>query len=157
MEEGQSVDILLIESNSYEAELSARVLRRHLSNPIRLAKSGPQALALLYGSNGAYPYVPQIIILDAHVHLAEVEDLVARFRAEPSTRSVPVIVLTSSEAENERLAARMGNACAFVVKPLDLTKLLDVLLQVQVHWVLLTESPTLTTNFATPQPAQVNR
>ncbi len=141
MEAGESVDILLIDSNPYEAELTSRVLSRYVSNPVRVVTDGPQALAVLYGSNGCCAgvgTVPQLIVVDAHVRKADLLDLVERFRTDPRTGHVPVIVLTSSLAECQSISQRTVHHCACVVKPLDLTKLADALIETRVHWVLLT-------------------
>jgi two-component system response regulator len=141
VEAGESVDILLIDSNPYEAELTSRVLGRYVSNPVRVVTDGPQALAVLYGGNGrsaSAGRAPQLIVVDAHVRKADLLDLVERFRTDPGTGHVPVIVLTSSQAESQSIRQKTRHRCACVVKPLDLTKLADALIETRVHWVLLT-------------------
>lgn len=137
------MDILLVDSNAYEAELTSRVLERYVANPVRVVSDGPQALAVLYGRDGYQPRaedVPQLIVIDSHVRKADVLDLIAKFRTDARTRNVPVIVLTSSTAESQSIKARSTHDCACVVKPLDLTKLADALMETRVHWVLLTFS-----------------
>lgn len=132
--------ILLVESNSYEAEISARVLRSYLINPVRVARDAPQALEALYGSNGtsaAGLHAPQLILMDAHVRKGDVAELVRRIRSEPATSHVPIIVLVSSEPERSYIAERLPGDCYAVVKPLDLTKLVDVLRESGAFWTLL--------------------
>lgn len=143
MEIEGSLDILVIDSNSYDAELTARVLRNAVANPIRLAKDGPQAFSMIKnGCNGsAVPMIPQMVFLDAHLRMTDSLELARQLRAEPPTSHVPIIMLTSSEEEVEALRARLPEKCIAVAKPLDLERLADALLEIQAYWLLLDDHP----------------
>lgn len=137
------MDILVIDSNSYDAELTARVIRGVLANPIRLAKDGPQAVAMLYhGANGfPQPYRPQLIFLDAHLLVADPLEILRQLRAEASTANTPVVLLASSEDEAESLRKQVPGRCAVTTKPLDLVRFAEVLMELEVFWVLLDDNP----------------
>lgn len=138
--------ILVVDSNSVEAERTARLLRKYVSNPIRIARDGPHAFSLLLGSPlqniPPIPY-PQLIFLDAHAHLAEPEPFLGRLRLEPRTKHVPLIVLTGSDLETRALRRRLRDDCAYVTKPLNLERLADALHQVRAKWLLMDEEPNL--------------
>lgn len=146
MEIEGAMDILLVDSNCFEAELTARELRKHVANPIHILSDGQRLVKWLLGprENGAAALpVPQFILMDVHTQLSDPLELVTFLRQQPSTSRVPVILLTSSEQESEALATRLPSACTCVTKPVNLEKLAEAFRAVQARWLLLDEKPVV--------------
>ncbi|NUQ71199.1 MAG: hypothetical protein HUU17_10290 [Chthonomonadales bacterium] len=134
------MEILVVDSNRYEAELTSRVLGRYVRNPIRVVQDGREAMALVFGIGerlGRSPRIPQLILIDTHLQITDVSELVRTFQTDPRTAHVPVILMASSQAECEARADSQEPGCTMIVKPLDLTKLAEALHNAEMHWALL--------------------
>lgn len=138
--------ILLVEDNPQDEMLILRALRRHnLANRIDVARDGQQALDYLFGE-GEYAGRetadrPAIVLLDIGLPRLSGLEVLARLRANPLTRLQPVVMLTSSDEERDRLASYEHGANSFVHKPLDFGEFVETVSRLGVYWLATNEPP----------------
>lgn len=138
--------ILLVEDNPDDEELMLRVLRKHhIANEVVVARDGVEALDYLLGT-GAHTerdlrQQPQVILLDLKLPKLDGLEVLRRLRADPRTRLLPVVILTSSMEEEDRLSGYTLGANSYVRKPVDFNEFTEAVRQLGVYWLLLNEPP----------------
>lgn len=140
--------ILLVEDNPDDEELTLHALRKgKIKNEVIVVRDGQEALDFLFFKNGFSnrdPKVtPQVILLDLKLPKLDGLEVLARIRENQSTQHIPVVLLTSSREEKDRLSAYENGANSFVCKPVDTNEFVSAIQQLQVYWMLLNEpAPT---------------
>lgn len=140
--------ILLIEDNDVDADLATRAFQRaKIDNPLVRARDGVDALDYLFGS-GKYAAremhdLPVFALLDLKIPKIGGLDVLKTIRADERTRHLPVIILTSSGEEKDRLDAYNRFANSYVVKPLDYDQFVAATLQLSLYWTELNAPPPL--------------
>jgi len=138
--------ILLVEDNPDDEALTLRAFRKNnFTNEVVVARDGPEALDYLFAT-GAYAnrdaaVLPQIIILDLKLPKIDGLEVLRRLRAAPQTKLLPVVILTSSNEERDRLEGYGLGANSYVRKPVDFAKFVDAVRQLGLYWLLLNERP----------------
>jgi two-component system, response regulator len=140
-----AVQILLIEDN---LEHSNRVLkavrRRKLANWIQVARSGTEALEFLF-RNGAYArrsnHNPRLILLDLKLPDGNGLEVLRRIKVEPTTRSIPVVILTSSREERDIVESYHLGVNSYIVKPVDRERFAEVVQHLAFYWLILNQPP----------------
>ena len=138
--------LLLVEDNPDDEVLTLRALRKHnLVNEIVVARDGQEALDYLFGE-GEYSgrdtrVLPQVILLDLKLPKVDGLQVLERLRAEPQTRHIPVVVLTSSNQEQDMLRSYDLGANGYVRKPVDFGQFLEAARQLGLYWLVLNEVP----------------
>jgi two-component system response regulator len=140
--------ILLVEDNPDDEALTLRALRKNnLRNDIVVARDGIQALEFLFceGSHAARDpnVMPQVILLDLKLPKLDGLEVLSRIRANPRTRPLPVVILTSSIEDQDRLASYDLGANSYVRKPVDFTQFSEAARQLGLYWLVLNEGPPL--------------
>jgi two-component system response regulator len=140
------VEILLVEDNPRDAELTLRALKRHnLANHLVWVKDGAEALDLVFGtsadSDAPISQAPKLILLDLKLPKVDGHDVLRRLKRDPRTRAIPVVVLTSSREETDLLRAYETGTNSFIVKPVDFDDFVDTVRQLGFYWLLLNQSP----------------
>jgi CheY-like chemotaxis protein len=136
--------ILLVEDNPQDEMLVLRALRRaHVANRIDVVRDGQQALDYLF-RNGDYstregPDLPTVVLLDISLPRLTGLEVLARLRADPRTRLLPVVVLTSSDEDADRLASYECGANSFVRKPLAFAEFAETVARLGVYWIATNE------------------
>ena len=138
--------ILLVEDNADDEELMLRVLRKHnIANEVVVARDGVEALDYLLGTG---PHAgrdvrlqPQVVLLDLKLPRLDGLEVLQRLRAELPTAHVPVVMLTSSSEEEDRLRSYVLGANSYVRKPVDFTQFTEAVRQLGIYWLLLNEPP----------------
>jgi len=136
--------ILLVEDNPQDEALILRALRRvNLANAIDVARDGQQALDYLAGRGEfvarAGGPLPAFVMLDVQLPRISGLDVLARVRSEPRTRLLPVVILTSSDEERDRLRSYESGANSFVHKPLDFAEFAEKVARLGVYWSVLND------------------
>ena len=138
--------ILLVEDNLQDEMLILRALRKvHLANRVEVARDGQQALDRLFregdyaGSGEADP--PAVVLLDINLPRVGGLEVLARLRADPRTRLLPVVILTSSDEERDRLRSYEGGCNSFVRKPLDFAEFAEAVARLGIYWLALNNPP----------------
>jgi CheY-like chemotaxis protein len=133
------VEILLVEDNPFDLEVTLNALARHnLSNHVAIVRDGEEALEFLFCA-GAYAdrrieNTPGVVLLDLKLPKMDGLDVLRRIKADPRTQKIPVVVLTTSRNERHIVDSYALGANSYVVKPTD---------QVGMYWVLLNEPSRL--------------
>jgi len=138
--------ILLAEDNANDEELTLMALQQsNIRNEIVVVRDGQEALDYLFGT-GPYAgrdlsYPPQLILLDINLPKVNGLDVLKRIRADERTRMQPVVVLTSSSEERDRLTAYHHHANSYIRKPVDFDQFVESVRQLGLYWLVLNEAP----------------
>jgi two-component system response regulator len=132
------IEILLVEDDPDDAELTLRALRRRLANGVVHVRDGEEALRLLL-DGGSPP--PRLILLDLKMPRVGGLEVLERLRADPRTRSVPVVILTSSKEAPDVAAGYALGANSYIVKPVGFENFQDAVSEIGLYWVLLNQPP----------------
>jgi two-component system, response regulator len=139
-------EILLVEDGDDDAELTARAFRKaRIANPLVRARDGVEALDYLLG-RGAHAArnvadVPAVILLDLNLPRVSGIEVLTAIRADARIKHVPVVILTSSNEDRDRLAAYQQHANSFVRKPVDYDQFVTAAQELGLYWLVLNEPP----------------
>jgi two-component system response regulator len=138
--------ILLVEDNPDDAELTIRAFKKHkVANDIVHVADGAEALDYLFRTGSYRERVdlaaPNLILLDLNLPKVSGLEVLRRLRAEPQTRRLPVVVLTSSDEEQDLIASYDLGANSFVRKPVDFARFVDAAGQLGLYWLVLNQQP----------------
>jgi two-component system, response regulator len=143
-------DILLVEDNPDDAELTTMALERHnLANRLVVATDGADALDLLIGEH-ATPFA--FVMLDLKLPKVPGQHVLKRVRADPRARTLPVIVLSSSSQEEDIIDSYNNGANSYVRKPVDFDEFANAVAQLGLYWAILNEIPDQTGHTASSSP-----
>lgn len=136
------VEILLVEDNPHDVELTMHSLRKHnITNRVHVARDGAEALEFLFGSGTDPADAPRVVLLDLKLPKVDGLDVLRRVKADPRTRHIPVVVLTSSREERDIVDSYELGVNSYIVKPVDFTQFVEAVRQLGLYWVLLNEGP----------------
>jgi len=139
------VEILLVEDNPTDAELTIRALRKkHLANNLVWVKDGEEALDFIH-CRGRYKDringTPKLILLDLKLPKIDGIEVLRNLKANMETRTVPVVMLTSSQEERDIVESYQLGVNSYIVKPVDFDKFLEMVSQVGMYWSLMNKVP----------------
>lgn len=133
-------DILLVEDDPRDLELTMRTLQRHrIANTIQVARDGAEALELLLGEQAGPP--PRLVMLDLKLPKRTGLEVLTAMRQDPRTRAVPVVVLTSTDDQPEIDACYRHGVNSFVRKPVEFAAFSEAVRQIGMYWLLLNQPP----------------
>ncbi|HEX4545872.1 MAG TPA: response regulator [Candidatus Acidoferrum sp.] len=136
--------ILLVEDNPDDEELTLRALRKNnITNKVMVARDGVEALDYLFGT-GAHAgrdlqVMPEVVLLDLKLPKVDGFEVLRRLRANPRTRLLPVVILTTSNEEKDRLNGYGLGANSFVRKPVEFDQFIEAVRQLGMYWLLLNQ------------------
>ncbi|MEW6505385.1 MAG: response regulator [Chloroflexota bacterium] len=135
--------ILLVEDNPMDLDLTRRAFsRRRVVNPIEVARDGEEAIDWIRRwDEGAPP--PVLILLDLKLPRVDGLEVLRHYKEHPRYRSIPVVVLTTSDEDRDIETAYQLGANSYIVKPVEFEKFVEVAAQVEVYWTLLNQPPSL--------------
>jgi len=130
-------EILLVEDNEGDIELTKEAfLEAKFRNRLHIAMDGDAALDYLFKRNGDEDAViPDIILLDLNLPGTDGKEVLESIKSDPLLRSIPVIVLTSSQAHNDIIESYDLHANCYIVKPVNAKKFIDVVQHIEDFWV----------------------
>jgi two-component system, chemotaxis family, response regulator Rcp1 len=140
---GKPVEILLVEDNLADARLMVEALKDcKVPNRLHIARDGIQALNFLH-QDGEFAQVPRpdLIFLDLNLPRKDGREVLAEIKADPNLKTIPVIVLTSSQAEQDIVKTYDLQANCYVNKPVDLDQFLATMEIVENFWLTLANLP----------------
>ena len=136
-------EILLVEDNPADVRLTREaLLEGKVRNNLSVAADGVEALAFLR-REGSYAgaVVPDLILLDLNLPRKDGREVLEEIKADPSLRHIPVVVLTSSQAEQDILRAYDLHANCYVTKPVDLDQFIHVVQSIEDFWFTIVKLP----------------
>ncbi len=138
--------ILLVEDNHQDEMLTLRALKKiNLANRVDVVRDGQQALDYLFregefaGREGSD--LPTVVLLDINLPRVSGLDVLERVRADPRTRLLPIVLLTSSDEERDRLRGYDKGANSFVRKPMDFSEFAETVSRLGIYWLAVNDPP----------------
>jgi two-component system response regulator len=134
------VEVLLIEDNPEDAELTIRVLKKHnLANNLVHLQDGEAALDFLFadGNNN----IPRLILLDLKMPKVDGIEVLSKIKNDDQKKIIPVVVLTSSKEERDIIESYKLGVNAYVVKPVEFEKFVEAVAKLGLFWLLLNQPP----------------
>lgn len=141
---GRAVEILLVEDNPGDVRLTREALKEgKIRNHLHVAADGVEALAFLRreGVHADAPR-PDIILLDLNLPRKNGREVLEEIKEDPQLRQVPVVVLTTSEAEQDIVRAYTLHANCYISKPVDLEQFITVIRSIEDFWLTVVKLPT---------------
>ena len=140
------IEILLVEDNPNDVEMTLRALKRHnLANHVQVIKDGAEALDYIF-VRGTYENRnandnPSVILLDLKLPKVDGLEVLRQVKSDERTKTIPVVVLTSSREEQDMIKSYKLGVNSYIVKPVDFDKFLDAVGELGLYWLLLNELP----------------
>ena len=137
-----SIDILFIEDNPHDAEMALSVLKEHkVTQKILVLKDGAAALDFLFGPEASAeqrqsPF-PKLILLDLKLPKVNGLEILKKIKSAERTRSIPVIILSSSNEERDRIECYAHGANSYIVKPVDFEHFSRAIVEIGHYWIKL--------------------
>jgi two-component system, response regulator len=141
-----SKTILLVEDNADDEALTFRALmKNNIGSQLVVARDGAEALEYLFGT-GQYAgrdvnLGPQVVLLDLNLPKISGLEVLRQLRANERTKLLPVVILTSSDEEQDRLRGYDNGANSYVRKPVDFNQFIESVRQLGLYWLILNEQP----------------
>jgi two-component system response regulator len=141
-----AVDILLVEDNPQDAELTIRALRKHnLANQLIAVEDGAEALDFIF-CRGKYGdreigHTPRVVLLDLKLPKVNGLEVLRALKQDERTRTIPVVVVTSSREDPDIKTAYALGANSYVVKPVDFDAFADAVSSLGLYWLLVNQPP----------------
>jgi len=142
----RAVEILLVEDNPNDVELTVHALRKNrIANRLHVVRDGAEALEFIFCA-GAYAgrrmeEIPKLILLDLKLPKVDGLEVLRRIKADPRSRVIPVVMLTSSRQERDIVESYQLGVNSYIVKPVDFEKFTEAVQQLGLYWLLLNQGP----------------
>jgi CheY-like chemotaxis protein len=146
MTDFNEVEILLVEDNPRDVEMTMRALKKHnISNNIYVVKDGAEALDFVFGT-GAYAgrnmlHKPKVILLDLKLPKVDGIEVLRRIKSDERTKVIPVAVLTSSREDRDLEECYKLGANSYIVKPVEFESFVKAVSELGLYWLLLNQMP----------------
>jgi chemotaxis family two-component system response regulator Rcp1 len=140
---GKEVDILLVEDNPGDVRLTKEALRdAKVLNKIFVAKDGVEAMEFLR-KEGAFTdrHTPDLILLDLNLPRKDGREVLAEIKEDPKLKHIPVVILTSSKADEDILKAYNLHANCYITKPVDLNGFVEIMHSMEEFWFTIVKLP----------------
>lgn len=145
---GRPVEFLLAEDNPGDVRLTKEALRESkISNNLNVVPDGVEAMAFLH-REGKYADAPRpdVILLDLNLPKKDGREVLAEVKADLNLRLIPVVIITSSEAEQDVLRTYELHANCYVTKPVDLEQFIKVIQSIETFWLTIVTLPSSVTS-----------
>ncbi len=146
MEQYEQVEILLVEDNERDAELTMRALKKGgLANKLLWVKDGQQALDYLFRQGefaGREDVVPRLVLLDLKMPRVDGIEVLKLVKAQDATKRIPVVVMTSSQEEKDLAQTYDLGVNSYIVKPVDFAVVAEIVRQAGYYWLAINRTPT---------------
>ena len=136
------VEILLVEDNPTDVELTLRALKKNnLANKVHVVTDGEQALEFIFAT-GSYKgrdinHKPRVILLDLKLPKVDGLEILRKIKSDERTKNIPVVVLTSSKEEKDRIESYRLGVNSYIAKPVDFNQFTKAVSELGLYWVLL--------------------
>jgi CheY-like chemotaxis protein len=134
------LNILLVEDDEVDVMTVQRAFKKgNINNPLYIAGNGIEALAMLRGQSGIVPAMPterRIILLDLNMPKMNGLEFLQELRDDPTIRQIPVVVLTTSNEEQDRVQAYHLNVAGYILKPITFGSFVELMVTLNKYWTL---------------------
>jgi len=140
---GKPVEILLVEDNAGDADLAREALENSkIRNALNVVGDGEEAMAFLRGT-GKYAGAsrPDLILLDLNLPKKDGREVLAEIKADDDLKRIPVVILTTSQVEEDILRSYNLHANCYITKPIDLHQFLNVIKTIEEFWLTIVKLP----------------
>jgi two-component system response regulator len=137
-----NIEILLVEDNPRDVEMTLRALKKHnLANKVHVVKDGAEALDFIF-TRGAYAHrdpnhVPKVVLLDLKLPKVSGLEVLGAIKGDAQARTIPVVVLTSSQEEKDMVESYKLGVNSYIVKPVDFDKFVEAVGHLGFYWLLI--------------------
>lgn len=141
------IEILLVEDNPQDLELTLRALKKaKFANNIEVARDGVEALDFIFGAGGdrLVEQAPRVILLDLKLPKVDGLEVLRRVKSDPRTRTIPVVVLTSSKEQRDVVESYHLGVNSYIVKPVNFDRFAEAVRDLGLYWLLLNQPPKVT-------------
>jgi two-component system response regulator len=148
MNEANIVEILIVEDSQQDLDLALRALRKsNLANRVHVTRDGEEALEFIF-CEGRYAERrmadgPRVILLDIKLPKVDGLEVLQRIKKDPRTRSIPVVMLTSSEEQNDVVESYHLGVNSYIIKPVNFEQFSEAVKNMGMYWLLLNHPPRL--------------
>jgi len=145
----EAVEILLVEDNPSDVDLTLHALRHHkIANRIHVARDGEEALDFMF-CRGAHSHrsidrPPRLILLDLKLPKVDGLEVLRQLKSDPRTRTIPVVILTTSREERDVFTSYQTGVNSYIQKPVDFDQFREVVKNLGLYWLLVNEPPPRT-------------
>jgi two-component system, response regulator len=142
----QAVDILLVEDNPHDAELTIRALKKHnLANHVFVVEDGAEALDFIFCRGNyatrEFDHRPKVVLLDLKLPKVSGLEVLRALKQDDRARSIPVVIVTSSREDPDIKTAYDLGANSYVVKPVDFDAFAEAVSSLGLYWLLVNQPP----------------
>jgi CheY-like chemotaxis protein len=149
MNESNAIELLLVEDNPQDLELALRALKKaNLANEIQIARDGAEALDFVFCegqfANRKFDGGPKLILLDLKLPKVDGLEVLKKIKADPRTKTIPVVMLTSSREQRDIIESYKLGVNSYIVKPVNFEGFTAAVNEIGLYWLLLnhtTKSP----------------
>ena len=144
----RQIEILLVEDNPDDVELTLHALRKeNLANSIHVARDGEEALQFLF-CNGvhadrSFEQPPRLVLLDLKLPKVDGMEVLKQLKADPRTKAIPVVILTSSKEERDLVNGYGLGANSYIQKPVDFGQFRETIKNVGLYWLVINQIPVV--------------
>lgn len=141
-----AIETLLVEDNAQDLELTLRAFRKaNLTNPVQVARDGAEALDFIFcegvHAGRRIEDVPRVVLLDLSLPKVDGLEVLRRIKADPRTRAIPVVALTSSREQGDVVESYRLGVNSYIVKPVNFDGFMAAVRQFGLYWLRLNEPP----------------
>ena len=134
--------VLLVEDNSDDVEMTLRALKaNNITNRVVVAHDGAEAIELLEPDEARPSGLPMLVLLDLKLPKVSGLEVLQRLKGDARTRTIPVVVLTSSQEERDLVESYRLGANSYIVKPVHFDEFVRVVGEVGLYWTLFNKTP----------------
>ncbi len=142
----RQIEILLVEDNQNDIELTLHALRKeNLANQIHVVHDGEEALEFLFctgnHSDRSFDHPPRLVLLDLKLPKVDGLEVLQRLKSDPRTKTIPVVILTSSREERDVVSGYGLGANSYIQKPVDFEQFRETVKTAGFYWLLINQSP----------------
>ena len=148
MSDTNAVEILIVEDTPEDVELALRALRKaNLTNKIQIVRDGAEAMEFIFAegkhSGRKIEDGPKVVLLDLKLPKIDGMEVLRRIKSDPRTKTIPVVVLTSSKEQKDVVESYQLGVNSYIVKPVNFERFAQAVQDLGMYWLLLNQPPKL--------------